>query len=100
MIENTFSQIATVERLGYTDNKSSYAEQVDPIAGHLQQANAYVAVQAASMYTVSHLFWCRVDADVKVNDNLVIAGNTYSVNGIQTNDYGENKHLECHLERV
>ncbi len=99
MIEKFYTDEANVKRLTYTDNKSSYSS-VGLVSGHLQQASAYVIAQTASIYTLSHLFWCGVDEDIAVNDNVVIDGAEYSINGIQRNAYGKNDHLECHIERL
>lgn len=99
MIERFYTDTATVRRLSYVDNKSTYAT-VDTVDGHLQQATAYVVAQTASLYTLSHLFWCAVDSNIAVNDNVLIDGAEYSINGIWKNNYGRNDHLECHIEKL
>lgn len=99
MIERFYTDSASVERLTYTGNKATYASGAT-IAGHLQQATPFVQAQTASMYTLSHLFWCAVDANINVNDNITISGNKYSVKGIWTNSYGINQHKECHIEKL
>jgi hypothetical protein len=99
MIERFFTDTATVRTLTYTGNKGTYSNSAT-VLGHLQQASPFVQAQTASMYTISHLFWCAVGSAIAVNDNVVISGATYSVKGIQTNNYGINEHLEVHLEKL
>lgn len=99
MINNFYNSTATIKRLTYSGNKGTYANQTT-IVGHLQQANPFFQQQLAQIYTLSHLFWCASDALVNINDNLTIDNITYSVKGIQSNNYGVNKHKELHLEKL
>jgi hypothetical protein len=99
MIERFYTNSASVQRLTYSGNKGTYGVAAT-VMGHLQQASPFVQAQTASMYTISHLFWCAIGSNIGVNDNVVISGATYSVKGIQTNNYGLNNHLEVHLEKL
>lgn len=99
MIERFYTDTATVQRLTVSSNKSTYST-VATIKGHLQQATPFVVAQTASMYTLSCLFWTYVTSNIQVNDNVTISGLKYSVKGVWKNNYGENQHLEVHLERL
>lgn len=99
MIERFYTITAAVTRLTYTSNKGTYSS-VGSILGHLQQATAFAVAETASMYTLSHIFWTAVNANVNVNDNLTISGTKYSVKGIWLNNYRTNQHKELHLEKL
>ena len=99
MIERFYTLQATVMRLSRTANKTAYAS-IGFEQGHLQQASANIVIQTASRYSLSHLFWCRVDAAIQVNDELTIELVKYSVKAIFVNSFGDNTHKEVHLAQV
>lgn len=76
--------------------KQERAETGD-ITGHLQQASAELAEEMGIKRTLAYLFWCSINADIKIDDTLEIDDINYTVVGVQSNDYGVNQHCECVL---
>ena len=104
MISRFYTQTGTIKRLQWTvdDDNNDIAEEVagDNIKGHLQQASAELISNLADRYTISHIYWCDVDSEVRVGDVIEIGVERFGVRGIQDNSFvGTNKHLELQLER-
>lgn len=98
-IERFYTTTFTVKRFGYTANKGSLSTQ-GTFEGHLQQEDIERIQNLASKFTVSHSIWCAVGTDVNIGDQLETGGEKYTVRAIQTNNYGDNDHLELLVEQA
>ena len=103
MISKFFTTLFTVSRQEWSEDSDgqqfSALAEVGTFLGHKQQASAELAQQLALNFTKTFTVWCPVDEDIREGDSIETeAGETYLVRAIQTNDTGNNQHLELVVE--
>lgn len=102
MIYDFYTTTFTVKRDVWTtdvdSNPYSAESTVGTFTGHIQQANAQLAASLGLSFTKTHSIWCAIGTDVKEGDHLTSASGSYTVRAKQTNNIGDNKHIELTVE--
>lgn len=110
MLSNKFNVSYSVQRMQWlTDvdgNRYSSLVNVTTSKGHLQQASKELVEFFEMNFQKSYSLWVSIDDDIQVGDTLTIdtsvnnvtTGDTFTVRGVQHNNYGMNPHLEVLIE--
>jgi len=77
----------------YSENQSIVTGE-----GHIQQASKELTERYAMSFQNSFVVWLTIGTDIEIGDTLTSSGKTYTVRGINTLDYGINKHIEAVIE--
>jgi hypothetical protein len=98
MISRLFTTTFSVQRPEWSEDSAGLAE-LDDVQGHLQQARPELTQQLGLAMTKTYIIWFPVDADIQEGDRLICGEDSYSVRAVQTNNYGQNPHLEVIAEK-
>lgn len=94
----TFTVFRNEWKIDEDDNRYSELEEVGDFVGHLQQATKEMVQHYGLNFQTAFTIWCDVATDIKLADVITNGDYKYSVKAIQTNNYGENTHLEILVE--
>lgn len=97
-MRHLFTTTATVNRLSYTGDKSTYSS-VGTVDGYLEPIDPNMTGAAvAGIQAQSHTFKCDGSSDILATDRLTIASQDYAVAGIRRYIVGSLDLLDVALE--
>jgi hypothetical protein len=80
------------------DNRYSSNVALTTGSGHLQQASKELVERYAMSFQNSFTLWVDFGTDIQIGDTLTSGTDKYTVRGLNTLNYGNNKHIEVVIE--